>query len=205
MNLIYKRFCLVFGIVAGYFLAMHASTGIFEKSSPPKPVRISVPSKKFLKQVDNDVRLIFSNIRSHGRRQDIQEIVQLYLEMNVLMIEHDFLTAKDLRQIQKIIKLQKQYLADTIKPLLIDRRIISSLLDKTKDAFKEVTLRGFEPDVRHITKFLNTPFHDRRQELDIIANIDDIISHFDGVLITDYDVIVLFHIALAVFLMAETQ
>ncbi|MCX5923901.1 MAG: hypothetical protein NTZ68_00540 [Candidatus Dependentiae bacterium] len=210
MNMIYKRFYLLFGIVCGFFLALQAGSGTFQHALTVKPVRISVPSQKFLKQIIPDLTLIHSKIPPSDQNQKVRDIVQLCIELSRVLQQKEFLTRDDLSKIQKIIELKKQCLADMVT---LQSGTVSAgfdagqLLKKVKEAFDVTNLRGFEPDARYIKKFLATSdqLHERRQMLDLIANISDIITHFDGVLITDYDVIVLFYTALAVFLVAQTR
>ncbi|MFA5999064.1 MAG: hypothetical protein WC747_03545 [Candidatus Babeliales bacterium] len=208
MNLIYKRFYRLFGIVCGFFLTLQAGSGTFERSFTLKPVRISVSSQNFLKQISSSLMLILSKIRSDSGNQDVKDIVQLCVEMNNLLRQKEFLTHDHHVKIQKIIELQKKCLAVKTKPVKIDVDAVSELLKETKEAFDVTNLRGFEPDGRYIKKFLSdlsephAELHKRRQVLDTIANISDIITHFDGVMITDYDVVVLFYTASALFLEA---
>src|SRR5258708_2668910 len=120
MNLIYKRFYTLCVVVCGFFSTLQASTGTFEKTSPPKPVRISVSSQKFLKSVVSDLRLIHSKTMINNGSQEVSDIVQLCVELSDFLQKQDFLTHDDLEKIQKIILLEKQCLADRIGHLRVN-------------------------------------------------------------------------------------
>ncbi len=236
MNFGYKRLWVHFGVLSGFFFTLEAFNGTFEKSYRCKPVRISLSSQNFMKEVMPIEVQILSKMVSAGA--DLQPnvllpsptiiVVKSMIDWSYKLTCQEFFAVDDIVDVQKIIAEEKRLLFDMIsvqaagakngsrsgKSLVCAGNELEVLLQNVESALRVVNVRGFERDMGLIKNFITELRRTMLQSdcdwllvqtgsLRILAIISGIVACCDGVFITDYDVVILSHAALVLFLIAR--
>ena len=144
------------------------------------------------------------------------------------LMKQEFFAVRDIVDLQKILAEEKRLLFDMISVRVGEAQSGSSsckssvflqggldgLLKNVESALRVVNVRGFERDMGLIKNFIielrRTMLQSdcnwllvQTDSLRVLAIVSGIVALCDGVFITDYDVVVLSHVALVLFLIAH--
>ena len=216
MGFLYKKTLIRHLILLGFFTSANLFGGFFNNSCSHKPVRISIASKKFIQEV-------------LPLAQDLG--LRSFSDWTDTMKNKEFFVKSDIEKLQSILREEKQEFFNSVLSSSDDRlnaavsqramgdcwrnqqsKGLENLLKIVSRKLTELNARGFEHDLRELKNFIDSiesrgDFMGNRQEwkikaLGYLTTVGKIVSSFDGVFVTDYDVFVLASSAQAIFLVA---
>ncbi|MCX5923104.1 MAG: hypothetical protein NTU89_00905 [Candidatus Dependentiae bacterium] len=216
MGFLYKKTLIRHSILLGLFTSANLFGGFFNNSCSHKPVRISIASKKFIQEV-------------LPLAQDLG--LRSFSDWTDTMKNKEFFVKSDIEKLQSILREEKQELFNLLSSSSDDRlnaavsqrakgnywgnqqsNGLENLLKILSGKLTGLNARGFEHDLGQLKNFIDSIenrgcFMENRQEkkikaLGYLTTIISMVSSFDGVFVTDYDVFVLASSAQAIFLVA---
>lgn len=192
-----------------FFITLSVLEAQFKTYWPGKVVHVSTASSKFLKKMT--VKFQFFLDEKNKTSKNKNSVLASY-SGKILNMLHCFVTSNpicgtDIEYLGQTIFNARAPLVMTIKSGLSEKKSkLQNLLIKEigldlSQALKEVYIGTAKQDLAQIEDFLNNPKRD--QVIYIYGLIQETISHFDAVAVTEYDFIVLCQCALFILLFVE--
>ena len=193
-----------------FFITLSVLNAQFKTYWPGKEVHVSLATGKFLKKMMPKFQIVFHEKNRSLRyeetslssyRHQILDILNCFSVTNSIC-------GDDIEHLGQFIFKARAPLVITMKSKDLGKKskINLSILGKEiglelDNALKEVYIGTAKTDLEQIREFLRNPTYD--QVIYIYGLIQEIIRHFDGVSITEYDFIVLCQCALFILLIVD--
>lgn len=220
MGSILKKYPLYLGLLGGFFLTLQAFQGTlfqgtFKKSLLKKPLKISIATHQFLKDVVPLHRNVFFNLlhRSSKALRPLQSL-QTFIDISSKILQSDVLMPEDAQLLYHQVVLLKNYLFEGDFERKVDRSYCDVDQDKLwnflMQALPAMKLGGLERDRAYLLSLvaqvgcINTSAEKIKQHALIVramATGSDMLNHFDGLLVNDYDLIVLSQLMISMVLL----
>jgi hypothetical protein len=192
-----------------FFITLSVLEAQFKTYWPGKEVHVSTASSKFLKKMTVKFQA-FLDEKSKTAKNENPTLASY--RSKILNMLHCFATSNpicgtDIEYLGQSIFNARAPLIMTIKsgPSEQKSKLQNSLIKEIgfdlSQALKEVYIGTAKSDLAQIREFLNNPKRD--QVIYIYGLIQEIISHFDAVAVTEYDFMVLSECALFVLLLID--
>jgi len=193
-----------------FFVTLSVLDAQFKTYWPGKVVHVSSATGKFLKKMMPKFQIVLHEKNRSLNYQDthLSSYRHQILEMLNCFVIANPICGDDIEYLGQFIFKARAHLVMSIKSnqALKQSKIDVSTLGKElglelAQALKEVYIGTAKSDLEQIREFLIHPKYD--QVIYIYGLIQEIIRHFDGVAITEYDFIVLSQCALYVLLLVD--
>lgn len=200
------KISLYIGMLAGFVVTLQAFQGTFKTFWPGKLVRISKSSQSFLGQVvplEQELFAIVTRI-SHGvSHQDQQHLLAL-LQLSRSWSRVDNMQGTDIDRFGQLVSWFKPVETTVIdlKTLQSAQPIIRSIAQIIAIEIAQVHIGTAQIDLQHVGQFLQQLQKSgwnssvKSKVLQVFGIVQDVMHHFDGFSITEYDFMVLSQTAL---------
>ena len=174
-------------ILCGFFFSQSVFAEFFKNISFEKPLKISLQTRQFLKKTVYCQKQILKADRSQCLMQDL-------LDINARVLQVAMLAPVDVQDLLNMV--------DQAKKLLLEQGIMGLKLENNQlinfliDSLQSVQARTTQHDLRYLQKLVQQPM-DFANVARTVGICRDMIRHFDGVLMTEYDLLVLSNLAVA--------
>jgi len=203
-----KKLLLYAGFFIWITITLYPFQSGFKKIYPGTVLRISMSSKAFLREI----ALLEEGLLGKVEVKDDSSFVlkKKLLNFGKLFIEKDMMSENDCREFSQALFEAKHWLL-SLKSLDIaqSRREDSIfLLQMVLEKLSKLRLESFKSDLSYVIAIIKKSIADSNKSLDyddlvrIFVIMHDIMSHFDGVAITEYDFMVLSQVAVTMVLIA---
>lgn len=212
MRVGYQKYSLCFGILCGFFLTLQAFQGTFKKTLVEKPLKISIQTRQFLKQsLQLQRSLVPLLVVSSVTQQVPLESIRSMIHLSDLIVNSCQITPLNLQNLLEIID-QAKHIVFQHSPegqTKIQNSRLQAWLSYVLENLKSIQAEGCEYDVVDLRKQIvtlqqmmkNNALFDRVAMHSLIVRsvglCSEIMQRFDGFFVTDYDLLVLSHLALA--------
>lgn len=200
------QYQLFYGLI---FISLSLLDAQFKTYWPGKVVHISSATGKFLKKMEPKFQIVSheKNKKLNSESASLSLYRQEILEMFTCFAKSEPICGDDIEHLGQLIFKARAPLIMFIKsqeshdPVKKQPFLLGELGADLDQALQEVYIGTAKSDLEQIRNFLKNPKYD--QVIYIYGLIQEIIRHFDGVAITEYDFIVLCHCALFVLLVVD--
>lgn len=209
------KISLYVGMLAGFVFTLQAFQGTFKTFWPGKQVQISKASKTFLTKVvplEQELFAILSRF-SIGNSHNYQQHLLALLQLSRSWSKYDTLQGADIHRFKQLVS--------SFKPIdgrIVDSKhvqqtqpIIGSIAQMIAIEMRHVYIATFQVDLQYVEQFLlqlhKEGFSSSSQSIvmQVFGIVIDIIHHFDGVSVTEYDFMVLSQAALFMQLLCSIK
>jgi len=198
------------GMLAGFVLTVQAFQGTFKTVWFGKVVCISKSSKKFLATIVPLQQKIFNSLIEYKQiSSDNQKHMRLLLKLSNCWIHDDNMCGSDIEQFGDQLALARQSGAlrqnasADYKKLIVSSNVARSIIVLLSEQLQHVYIGTALSDLKLISQFLmqlqEHVTYDTQQQVALIRIQGialDIMHHFDGLAVTEYDFMVLSQCAL---------
>lgn len=220
MGLILKKYPLYLGLFGGFFLTLQALQGTlfqatFKKSLLKKPLKISIATRQFLKDVLPLQQKVLAALLDRSKKSflPIQKL-QACIDISYKILQSGVLKPEDIDQLSDQLIHLKTYVFE----IDISRKVDQSYADIGQknvwnflmQALPTMQLGGLESDRSYLFPLvtqigsLQVSSEKIKQHALIvraIATCNDMLNHFNGLLVNDYDLIVLSQLMISMVLL----
>lgn len=207
----FKKISLYVGMFAGFVLTMQAFQGTFKTIWFGKTIRISTSSQKFLKQIVPLQKKLFSCLVEHKcMTQSMQKQINVVLHLSNCWSVASCMQGTDVENFgDAFVALRQEHYKSNISrddhDMIFNRCFIQQMIDLLLQELQKVYIGTAVSDLKLIKQFLEqlrqqTQF-DVSYQMSLVriqGILFDIIHHFDGLSVTEYDFMVLSQCALFV-------
>lgn len=198
-----KKISLYAGMLAGFVVTIQAFQGTFKTFWPGKQVRISKSSRIFLAQVVPLQQDLFACVTCQGLVLSTQFHEQMLslLQLSRSWIRSENMQGSDIERFGQLVydfkKINVQIKAVAPDLIKIPTALIQSIAQILGREVKQVHIGTAAVDLQHIGKFLQQLQEgtweptSKTKALQIFSIVQEIMHHFDGVSVTEYDFMIL--------------
>lgn len=197
MEIIKKSF-LALVVFCNLFTTLQSSQGSFKQNFTVKPIKISLQSHQFLKNNIILQNFLISRAACHQELASCVQSVQSMLQLQKLIYHCGEITPENMQNLFAIL--------NKVKKIFIENNIVFDCAAKDQawnlwwsylqQSLDVMQLRGYEKDVT----WLREQIAQGKIMSSVIACID-LMHHFNGLLVTDYDLLVLANLVVALLVM----
>ena len=205
-----KKLSLYVGMLAGFVLTVQAFQGTFKTVWFGKVVRISKSSKNFLATIVPLQQKLFTSLIEYKQiSPDNQKHMRLLLKMSNCWIHDDNMCGSDIEQFGDLLAIARQSgavrssVTVDYQKMIVNSKVVHAIASLLLDQLQHVHLGTEIANLKLISQFLmqlrEHAIYDTEQQLALIRTqgiVLDIMHHFDGLAVTEYDFMVLSQCAL---------
>lgn len=201
MGGIYQKYCMMLSFLSGSFLMFPWANGAFKKMILQKPFNISMKTKQFLKEVELMQRFVLVDMQNLSKDKVVVGLVHSMVQIHEQIMSSSIITPEDIGHLLDLVAAAKKILFDhQIEKFTENIAKFDVLWIFLKNSLKRMQAFGFEQDLKFLSMQLDQLNVNNFKIHDVLVSsvgvCSDIMYRFDGVMLTDYDFLVLANLAI---------
>lgn len=218
MDLKLKKTMIILLIICRFVDTFQAFNGFLRQKDLFKEVRVSLSTEKFIKNIVKAEQQLLKRLNKNTEAI-LYDLMLSSIRLDLALAQEVFFSHDDYSTLFQLVSKEKALLFDEISIKLPEKKSKFAydqtilLLQVAADALHSVGARGFEKEIGLIKVIIMQMMSQvcqgdycielRSKVLRTLSIVQEVISRFDGVLVTEYDIIVLSHVATAIFLISQ--